>query len=311
MSVAFNYYHEPVFPWSSTDNDDSFKKIVKRILIIFVIFGLIVPWLPSPEVEKKQLKQISPRLAKLITKKRLQKTKIAKVKSIKKKTVKKKVKKKSVKKKTKKKVVKKKQLKAKKKAQQSGLMAMTSDIQDLQSMFDLSTLSSTKPLKNKRTSAKETKRSSVLSSRAKKSSGGIDTSKLSRSTGNTGLTGRKSSKVSSNLGGTARSNSARKSSGGQNARAIEELNYIFDKYKGALQNIYQRALRKDPSLQGKVVFELTINAAGRVTQCRIISSELGSKSLERRLISKVKSFRFSPKNVKKVTVTMPIDFLPS
>ncbi len=307
MSAAFNYYHEPVFPWSTTENDATFKKIVKRILIIFIIFGLIVPWLPSPEVEKKQLKQVSPRLAKLITKKRLQKPKVVKARSIKKKATKKKVKKK----KAKKKIKKKQQVKARKKAQQSGLMAMTNDIQDLQSMFDLSTLSSRKPLKTSRASSKKAKNSSVLSNRAKLSSGGIDTSKLSRSTGNTGLAGRKSSKVSSSLGGNTKTNSAHRSRGGQNARAIEELNYVFDKYKGALQNIYQRALRKDPSLQGKVVFELTINAAGKVTKVRIVSSELGSKALERRLISKVRSFRFSSKNVAKVTVTMPIDFLPS
>jgi len=308
MSIAFNYYHEPVFPWSSTDNDDSFKKIVKRVLITFIIFGLVVPWLPSPEAEKKPLKQISPRLAKLITKKRLQKPKIAKVKSVKKKVAKKKTQKKIAK--AKKKVVKKKQVKARKKAQQTGLMAMRSDIQDLQSMFDLSSLNNKKPLQNNHSKAKHTKSSSALSNRAIKSSGGIDTSKLSRSTGNTGLSDRKGTKVSSNLG-TGATNIPRRTSSGQNARAIEELNYIFDKYKGSLQNIYQRALRKNPSLQGKVIFELTINAAGKVTKCKIISSELNSKALERRLISKVKSFRFSSKNVSTVTVTMPIDFLPS
>jgi len=301
MSLAFNYYNDPVLPWTNTRNDERFSRILKWVLLSFIVLGLIIPWLPSPEAEKKQLKQISPRLAKLITKKRLQKPKVIKSKTVKKKTVKKKVKKK---------ITKKKQAKAKKKAQQSGLMAMSRDIQDLQSMFDLSSLSSKKPLHNSRTKAKQSKNSSVLSTRAKKSSGGIDTSKLSRSTGNTGLSGRKSTKVSSNLGSSA-TNIPRRTRGGQNARAIEELNYIFDKYKGALQNIYQRALRKDPSLQGKVVFELTINAAGKVTKARIISSELGSKSLERRLVSRVKSFNFSAKDVATVTVTMPIDFLPS
>ena len=148
MSNSFNYYNEPVFPWSSTRNDERFKRIVKWVLLSFIIFGLIVPWLPSPEVEKKQLKQVSPRLAKLITQKRLQKPKLPKAKSVKKKTVKKKVKKKAIKKK---------QVKAKKKAQRSGLMAMSSDIQDLQSMFDLSSLSSSKPLKNSRRNAKSTK----------------------------------------------------------------------------------------------------------------------------------------------------------
>lgn len=307
MSIAFNYYHESVFPWTSTENDDSFKKIVKRVLISFILFGMIVPWLPSPEVEKKQLKQISPHLAKLITQKRIQKTKAPKVKSLKKKLVKKKTKKKKAKKKTVK--AKKKAAKAKKKAQQSGLMASLSDIQDMQNMFDTSSLSSKKPLRRNHKKSSN-KSSSVLSTRAAKSSGGIDTSKLSRSTGNTGLRGRKSSKVSSNLG-TGSANAPRRTSSGQNARAVEELNFIFDKYKGTLQNIYQRALRKDPSLQGKVIFELTINAAGIVTRCKIISSELGSKKLERRLISRVKSFRFSSKNVAVVTVTMPIDFLPS
>lgn len=301
MSVAYNYYNEPAFPWTSTRNDERFIRLVKWVLFSFIIIGLIIPYLPSPEVEKKQLKQVSPRLAKLITQKRLQKPKIPKVKAAAKKTVKKKVKKK---------VAKKKQIKAKKKAQKSGLMAMSSEIQDLQSMFDLSSLSSTKPLKNTRSNAKVAKSSSVISSKAKRSSGGIDTSKLSRATGNTGLASRKGSKVSSNLGDSS-ANIPRRTQSGQNARSLEELTLVFDKYKGALQNIYQRALRKDPTLQGKVVFELTINAAGKVTKCKIISSELGSKSLERRLVSRVKSFRFSAKNVASVTVTMPVDLLPS
>lgn len=301
MPTSFNYYYEPVFSWSSTRNDQRFMRIVKWVLLSFIIFGLIIPWLPSPEVDKKQLKLISPHLAKLITQKRLQKPTIPKAKTVRKKTIKKKVKKKTAKKK---------QVKARKKAQRSGLMAMSSDLQDMQLMFDTSSLISTKPLKNTYSNAKEAKRSSVISSKAKRSSGGIDTTKLSSSTGNTGLAKRKGSKVSSNLG-SSNANIPRRTRTGQRARGLEELTLVFDKYKGALQNIYQRALRKDPTLQGKVVFELTINSAGKVVRCKIISSELGSKSLERRLVARVKSFRFSAKNVATVTVTMPIDLLPS
>ncbi len=307
MSSSFqSYYYDPVFPWTSTRNDERFFRLVKWILAIFIIFGLIVPWLPSPEVEKKQLKQVSPRLAKLITQKRLQKPKIPKVKAVKKKAVKKKVKKKA-----KKKIAKKKQAKAKKKAKQTGLAAMSSEIQNLSDLFDTSSLASNKPLRSSNTKAKANKRSSVLTTKAKRSSGGIDTSKLSRSTGNTGLAGRQTSAVSSNIGGGSGTGSTRRTSSGQNVRGIEELNLVFEKYKGALQNIYQRALRKDPTLQGKVVFELTINAAGQVVKCRIVSSELGNKALERKLVSRVKGFRFAAKNVATVTVTMPIDLLPS
>lgn len=306
MSTAFNYYHDPVLPWTDTRNDERYSRILKWMLLAFIVLGLVVPFLPSPETEKRQLKQISPRLAKLITKKRQQKPKAIKAKAKTKAT------KKKVKKKAKKKLAKKKKAKAKKKAQQSGLMAMQNDIQDLQSMFDLSSLSSKKPLRNTQATAKTEKRSSVLTTKAQSSSGGIDTSKLSRATGSTNLTGRSNSKITSNIGGsTSRTNIPRRTISGQNARTLEELTLVFDKYKGTLQNIYQRALRKDPTLQGKVVFEITINAAGKVIKCTIISSELNSKSLEKRLVSRVKSFRFSAKDVPTITVTMPVDLLPS
>ena len=66
------------------------------------------------------------------------------------------------KKKIKKKRAKKKKSKAKKTAQQSGLLAMSNDIQDLQSMFDLSSLSAKKPLRNSIQKSNQAKRSSVL-----------------------------------------------------------------------------------------------------------------------------------------------------
>ena len=301
MSISYNYYNEPVLPWSNTRNDERFSRIVKWMLLIFITIGLIVPFLPSPETEKKQLKQVAPRLAKLITKKRQEIPKPPKVKPAPKKVEEKK---------PVKKVTPKKQIQARKKAQQSGILAMSRDIQDLQSMFDVSSLSNSKPLKSTSQKSNTKSNPSVLSSKAKTSSGGIDTSKLSRSTETTGLSGRKSSQVSSNIG-NADANIPRRTQSGQNARGLEELTLVFDKYKGALESIYVRTLRKDPTLQGKVVFELTINGAGIVTKCRIVSSELGSKSLEQRLISRVKSFRFPAKNVATVTVTYPIDFLPS
>ena len=70
-------------------------------------------------------------------------------------------------------------------------------------------------------------------------------------------------------------------------------------------------MRKDPSLQGKVVIELTIEPSGVVSNVRILSSELDNKSLERKLVLKIKKFKFAKANVAKITVTYPIDFLPS
>ena len=71
MNVAV-YSTEPVLPWTDTRNDDRFKRIFRWVIIFFIVFGLIIPFLPVPETEQKQLKQVSPRLARLITEKRQQ-----------------------------------------------------------------------------------------------------------------------------------------------------------------------------------------------------------------------------------------------
>ena len=297
-TAAFNYHYDPVLPWTDTRNDERFTRIVRWVLLVFIIIGSIVPFLPSPQAEKQQLKQVAPRLAKLITEKK-KKPPVPPVQKVKKLEPKKKVEKKVTKKKA----------EARKKAQKSGLMAMSKDIQDLQSMFDLSSLANTKPLKTD-TQRKTTKKESVLTSKAASSSGGIDTSKLSRTTGNTNLAGRTSSQVSSNIG-TSTATSTRNRPASTSSRTDEELTLVFDTYKGKLETIYQRALRRDPTLQGKVVFEITISPDGQVVKCRIVSSELGSKSVERKMVTVVKSFRFKAKNVSTVTVTYPVDFLPS
>jgi hypothetical protein len=48
-----------------------------------------------------------------------------------------------------------------------------------------------------------------------------------------------------------------------------------------------------------------------VTDCRIVSSELGAPELERKLVSRVKMFRFEAKDVAPMTTTKPIEFFPA
>lgn len=97
---------------------------------------------------------------------------------------------------------------------------------------------------------------------------------------------------------------------GDNVRSEEEVQVVFDRNKGRLQSIYLRERRKNPSLEGTIIFEITISPEGTVTNIRIVSSELNSPSLEKRLISRIKAFKFSSKSVEPVTVSFPIDFLP-
>jgi TonB family protein len=98
---------------------------------------------------------------------------------------------------------------------------------------------------------------------------------------------------------------------GKAARSEEEIALVFDRNKGAIYALYTRALRDKPDLQGKVVLELTIGADGSVEKCAIISSELNDPELERKLVARVKSFRFDARDVGTITVTKPIDFFPA
>ena len=101
------------------------------------------------------------------------------------------------------------------------------------------------------------------------------------------------------------------SGSGKASRSIEEIKLVFERNKGAIYAIYNRALREEPGLQGKVVLELKIAPAGHVVDCRIVSSELKAPDLEQKLLARIRQFDFGQKDVDQMVVTWPVDFLPS
>jgi len=98
---------------------------------------------------------------------------------------------------------------------------------------------------------------------------------------------------------------------GKATRSLEEVRLVLERAKGALYAIYNRALREDASLQGKVVIELTIAPNGSVTACRFVSSELKAPELEQKLLARFRSLDFKAEDVDTLVTTYPIDFLPS
>ena len=142
-------------------------------------------------------------------------------------------------------------------------------------------------------------------------SGGVDTSTLSRDTGGSGLSDRETTRVASTVAGMRPDDAAAaRSAGGVPARSREEIELVFDQNKGAIYALYNRALRANPSLQGKLVLLLTIEPSGEVSDAEIVSSELDDAELERRLVQRVRLFRFEARDVAPVTTTKPIDFFP-
>ncbi len=107
----------------------------------------------------------------------------------------------------------------------------------------------------------------------------------------------------------SRAVSNRQGANGACSRSREKIEMIFDHNKGAIYALYNRALRCDPALQGKLVLELTIQPT--VTACRIVSMEFTSPEFKAQLVKRVMMFRFENRDVAPVTTTKPIDFFPS
>lgn len=178
----------------------------------------------------------------------------------------------------------------------------------------------------------------MLTSNASGGSGGINTAAYSRDTGGGGLAGRSTTLVAGVAGGGGggghggggrgqgdgtgvggggggggggAGGTLQRAGNGKASRSIEEIKLVFERNKGAIYAIYNRALREEPALQGKVVLELKIAPSGEVVDVRIASSELNAAELERKLLARIRQFEFGAKDVEQMVVTWPVDFLPS
>lgn len=123
--------------------------------------------------------------------------------------------------------------------------------------------------------------------------------------------GVKVAKVHSSTGAAA-ADARPLSSSAAPSRTDEEIQIVFDRYKAALYRIYNRELRNDPSLRGKMVLKLTIEPDGAVSACSVKSTDLASAALSADVVERVLKFNFGPKaGVPTITIVYPIDFLPA
>ncbi|HEB92421.1 MAG TPA: AgmX/PglI C-terminal domain-containing protein [Gammaproteobacteria bacterium] len=320
-------YRQFVLPWTRVAEEDRRLKVfIVTVLSLALLLSVVIPLIPVPEEDRNKAKELPPRLAQLVMEKQKPKPKPKpepkKVEKKEEKKEEKEEKKKPEKKKEEPKPKKKVEppkpkpkvdrvAEARKKAASAGLLAFSDDLADLRDAPVAPRLNKGKSLSKGGQAAKKRERR-ILTSGAT-SSGGINTANLSSGVGNTNLAGRQSTQVESPVDMVAAAGPATPTAKDSKkpSRTYEEVSLVFDRNKGAIYSLYSRALRKDPTLQGKVVLEITIAPSGEVTACKVISSELNDARLERRLVARVKMLNFGARDVETLIVTYPIDFLPS
>lgn len=281
--------------------DALFRRILTNTLLICMSFGLAIPFMPLPERILPEFTEAPPRVVRFL----LDEKKTRPVTS----TVRKK--KVEPKKTPKEKKAKKKAEPTRTAAKNSGLMAMKDELSALREAVDISTLSRRQSIRSRENRAARNDRH-LLTENVSTTSRGVQVASLSRDTGGTLLEGKAPARVDVPVDETGYGDHAgRKGTIQERTRSIEEIQIVFDRNKSRLYAIYQRALRKNPGLHGKVVLEMTILPSGAVSHVRIVSSGLGDTRLERRLLRQIRQFHFGARDVEEMNITYPIDFLPA
>ena len=300
------------------EDERRFRRILLTVLAVCLALSVAIPYLQLPEQEEV-IEELPPRLAKLILEKPIEppKPKIVpppepKVETKPEPKPEPKVDKPKPKPETR--VVeapKPDPDAARKKAAKSGLLAFSDSLADLRDNPKLNTLRNDARSSDTARTAARTERS-MLTSKVATASGGIDTSRLSRDTGDVGLAQRGTTQVSSPESTKIKAKADPKT-GRSNlrGRSDEEIQIVLDRNKGAIYGMYNRALRSNPTLQGKMILKLTISPEGNVLACELVSSELSDDALNTKVIARVKMMNFGAKDVDVVTVKVPIDFLPA
>ena len=213
------------------------------------------------------------------------------------------------------------QKQARKVAEKSGLLALANELNDLIDTNDVQNKISqnlSSELSSKTDSNVVAGHDvNAITAGVAQSGGNVDAGQYTGGkVGGTALELRNSEKVTSELLADSNKdavnnakNSAKNRSGAGSAG--EDVTIVFDKNKGGLYSLYERERRTTPGLQGKIVLQLIISPEGNVIDVKIISSELNNPALEAKLISRIKLFKFKAGGEKPITITYPIEFLPS
>jgi protein TonB len=291
-------------PWTASGEfEQRFRRILRVVLVIYAVLGILVPLLPVVEKQRLAREELPERVVRLIIEQpkppppppKVEPPPEVRVVKVEPKPVTPPVDRVQ---------------EARHKAEQSGLLALKDELADLRDNQLANTMTRDRTLTASAGDGPQVERS-LITAKVGRGSGGINTAAMSRDVGSVGLASRGATRVQSSLGAMAGAEPAARGASGKPSRSREEIETVFDQNKGAIYALYSRALRRDPSLQGKLVLRLTILPTGVVADCSVVSSELTDPELLQKLVERVKMFRFVARDVAEITTTKPIDFFPA
>ena len=310
--VRFNYSGnlKSLFDlFKPNEQDKKFIQVLSALLALYLVIAVVVPFLTQKVIQREVKEQLPVHLAKIILKEKQlpppkkvieEPKKIDKVEKVEKpkEDLPKPVKQRE---------------QAKQKAQSSGLAAMKDDLFEMREAFEIKPETNTNLDKSV---VKETKvKRKLIAAQANKQASTLDSQNLNKTVVSDELSSRQIQQVRLSkeevLAGTDTLVEESLSKGNTNQRSEMTIRRTLEAHKARLYARYNRSLRKDPFLQGKVLFEIEIQPSGEISSVSIKSSELNNAKLERQLLVILRSIQFEKQNVEVMTTIWAIDFLPN
>jgi protein TonB len=313
-------------PWSSSIQDDQrFTKILSASFVVLLVLSIAVTLSKVPEISRAEKEKLPPQLARVV----LEKQVLPEPKPIEPPKVEEKKPEPKVEEKkpepvpvikppepVKQPVAPPKAAleKAREQAANTGVMQFKDDLAEMREMMQTSAVETAATTVTNSTGEAAQLDRAMITSGAKTASGGINTAALSRDTGGVALSGRETTKVTSGLA-EAGKKSTQATAGNSNgaggaARSEEEIRKIMEQHKGAIYSIYNRALRQNATLEGKMVVKIVIDPSGKIVEATLVSSELGDSDLEGKILQRIRLISFPASSVARTTINQTFDFLP-
>ncbi|MBL4908509.1 MAG: AgmX/PglI C-terminal domain-containing protein [Alteromonadaceae bacterium] len=296
--------------------DKNFNKILTILLLMYLLFAVGIPLIEQVKVSREIKERPPAQLAKIMLKeKQLPLPKKPPLKPKKKPLKKAKVKaQEKAKQKAPTPVSKNDRALAKTKAHSSGLATMKDELFAMREAFVVMPATTTK-LNNSKTKATTIKRK-LLAAATNKQSSQLTQAQLGKTVTSDALSTKNTEHI--RLGKEeilANNNALTVSDNGSTTqlghRSEMTLRRTLEAHKARLYTLYNRALRKDPLLKGKVLFAIEIQPNGSISHVTIKSSALHNAKLERQLIVILRRIKFPAEDVAVMTTIWAIDFLPS
>lgn len=298
--ASFSFDSSELF--NGNKQDKSFKKWLIILFLLYLLVGLLVPLFERPIVSREVKEQMPPQLTKIILKKKEE----PKEKPIEPEKIEVKEEPKEIE------PPKTKRAAAKEKAKSSGLAAMKDDFFALREAFVIAPKTATLQ-KNDSKTVEPVKRN-LLAAKANEKSKNLQAVKTVSTAASDRLATKSTQQVrlaaEEVIADGIDENSVETGEQLSNTRSELKLRQTLEANKARLYALYNRALRKDPFLSGKVLFEIEILPDGRVNQVKIQSSALENKKLERQLTLAMKKLNFGAEDVDMMTTIWAVEFLP-